>query len=147
MGHVCDPGGTDPGIRGTGEEQELVELVRRDIDRDPAMGVAAKEPVRTQRPVQPTRTETGRMDHPSDRSGGDQLPRARRRPHLEPLGEIDREDPPGLRLHPSDGIEDGHEIVFQTEGPRSQYRCFLRTFAEGGAPHVPVASGADLPCD
>ena len=49
--------------------------------------------------------------------------------------------------HPSDGIEDGHEIVFQTEGPRSQYRCFLRTFAEGGAPHVPVASGADLPCD
>ncbi len=113
MGHVCDPGGNDPGIRGTGEEQELVELVRRDIDRDPAMGVAAKEPVRMQRPVQPTRTETGRMDHPTDRSGRDQLPRARRRPHLEPLGEIDREDPPGLRLHPSDGIE-----LFEGREPR-----------------------------
>jgi hypothetical protein len=45
------------------------------------------------------------MDHPTDRSGRDQLPRARRRAHLEPLGEIDREDPPGFRLHPSDGVE------------------------------------------
>jgi hypothetical protein len=30
-----------------------------------------------------------------------------------------------------DGIQDGHEIVFQTAGPKYQYRCFLATFARG----------------
>ncbi len=30
-----------------------------------------------------------------------------------------------------DGIQDGHEIVFQTAGPKYQYRCFLATFAKG----------------
>ncbi|MCC7078621.1 MAG: hypothetical protein IT198_15990 [Acidimicrobiia bacterium] len=33
--------------------------------------------------------------------------------------------------HPEDGIEDGHEIIFQTEAPKQQYECFLETFAEG----------------
>ncbi len=30
-----------------------------------------------------------------------------------------------------DGLLDGHEIVFQTAGPKYQYRCFLATFARG----------------
>jgi hypothetical protein len=39
--------------------------------------------------------------------------------------------------HPEDGIEDGHEVVFQTEAHKVRYREFLRTFAQGGAPEVP----------
>jgi hypothetical protein len=38
--------------------------------------------------------------------------------------------------YPEDGIEDGHEVAFQTEAPKRQYRCFLRTFAAAGTPVV-----------
>lgn len=41
--------------------------------------------------------------------------------------------------HPEDGVEDGHEVVFQTDAPKAQYRCFLRTLA-AGAPMVPGPS-------
>ncbi|MBI5477668.1 MAG: hypothetical protein HY906_02365, partial [Deltaproteobacteria bacterium] len=47
--------------------------------------------------------------------------------------------------HPEDGIEDGHEVVFQTEAPMHQYRCFLATFA-AGTPVVPQGRAADAPC-
>lgn len=30
-----------------------------------------------------------------------------------------------------DGIEDGHEVAFQTEAPKLQYRCFLRSLLHG----------------
>jgi hypothetical protein len=33
--------------------------------------------------------------------------------------------------HPGDGIEDGHEIMFQTEEPKHEYRCFLQGLAAG----------------
>lgn len=39
--------------------------------------------------------------------------------------------------HLGDGIEDGHEVVFQTDPPKHQYRCFLQTFL-AGLPFVPV---------
>lgn len=48
--------------------------------------------------------------------------------------------------HPEDGIEDGHEVMFQTEGPKHQYRCFLASLAQGGAPHVVPSAPADAPC-
>jgi hypothetical protein len=48
--------------------------------------------------------------------------------------------------HPSDGIEDGHETVYQREEPKYQYRCFLKTFAEG-TPRVPVAVNSAGLCD
>lgn len=48
--------------------------------------------------------------------------------------------------HPEDGLEDGHEVMFQTEGPKRQYRCFLQTLQEGGAPTVVPASPSDGPC-
>lgn len=35
--------------------------------------------------------------------------------------------------HLGDGVEDGHEIVFQTASPKYQYRCFLSTYAKGRA--------------
>jgi hypothetical protein len=48
--------------------------------------------------------------------------------------------------HPEDGIEDGHEVVFQTPAPKHQYRCFLASFAAGKTPMVPPDAAADAPC-
>lgn len=48
--------------------------------------------------------------------------------------------------HPADGIEDGHEVMFQTEPPKNEYRCFLQTLASGGAAKVPDGTkGATCP--
>lgn len=47
--------------------------------------------------------------------------------------------------HAEDDIEDGHEVVFQTEAPKHQYRCFLDTLRDG-PPEVPPAAPADAPC-
>ncbi|HEY7955618.1 MAG TPA: hypothetical protein VII38_10005, partial [Polyangia bacterium] len=47
--------------------------------------------------------------------------------------------------HPGDAIEDGHEVVFQTDPPKHQYRCFLSSFARG-LPSVPPDGAADDPC-
>jgi len=49
-----------------------------------------------------------------------------------------------LAQHPGDGIEDGHEVVFQTEPPKRQYRCFLKSLLTG-APTVPDGA-TDAPC-
>ena len=44
--------------------------------------------------------------------------------------------------HAEDGVQDGHEVVFQKDLPKHQYRCFLKSLA-GGAPAVPAStSGA-----
>jgi hypothetical protein len=43
--------------------------------------------------------------------------------------------------HLEGGIEDGHEVVFQTEPPKAQYRCFLATLAAGETPTVPAVDG------
>jgi hypothetical protein len=47
--------------------------------------------------------------------------------------------------HPEDGIEDGHEVVFQSALPKYQYQCFLKTFRQTGLPYVPAQTG-DLRC-
>lgn len=47
-----------------------------------------------------------------------------------------------LTQHPGDPVEDPHEVVFQTEAPKRQYRCFLRDLAAG---RVPLVREAD-PC-
>ncbi|AKF07738.1 alpha/beta hydrolase [Sandaracinus amylolyticus] len=49
--------------------------------------------------------------------------------------------------HAEDGIEDGHETAFQTEAPKAQYRCFLRTFARDEAPRVPDPGVSDPSCE
>jgi hypothetical protein len=51
-----------------------------------------------------------------------------------------------LTQHPEDGIEDGHEVVFQTEPPKHQYRCFLKSLLTG-TPKVPADAAADAPCE
>jgi hypothetical protein len=38
--------------------------------------------------------------------------------------------------HAEDGVEDGHEVVFQTEPPKAEYRCFLRSLAREEVPTV-----------
>ncbi len=45
--------------------------------------------------------------------------------------------------HAGDGIEDGHETVFQTEPPKRQYRCFLKSLLSG----TPVVSSPETECD
>lgn len=52
-----------------------------------------------------------------------------------------------LARHPKDPYEDGHEIMFQREEPKYQYRCFLRTLRDEGVPRVPegIASPAVCP--
>ena len=46
---------------------------------------------------------------------------------------------------PQDGLEDGHEVVFQTEAPKHQYRCFLKSWL-AGVPRVPAAGAMRDPC-
>lgn len=48
--------------------------------------------------------------------------------------------------HREDGIEDGHEVVFQTEAPKHQYRCFLQSWSKKGVPSVPVDGGEEEAC-
>lgn len=45
--------------------------------------------------------------------------------------------------HEEDGVEDGHEIAFQKDEPKNQYRCFLQTWLTG-TPRVIAPDGA---CD
>ena len=47
--------------------------------------------------------------------------------------------------HPGDAVEDGHEVVFQTEPPKHQYRCFLASLLRG-VPTVPPDDAADARC-
>lgn len=51
-----------------------------------------------------------------------------------------------LIQHPEDGIEDGHEILFQAASPKHQYRCFLETFARDQVPVVPDPNQPDDRC-
>lgn len=49
---------------------------------------------------------------------------------------------------PGDELEDGHEAMFQTPGPKHQYRCFLESLQTASSPTV-VIGGDDewAPCD
>jgi hypothetical protein len=47
--------------------------------------------------------------------------------------------------HPSDGIEDGHEVVFQTDPPKHEYVCFLQGLLKG-MPAVPAPGKPGDPC-
>lgn len=47
--------------------------------------------------------------------------------------------------HREDGIEDGHEVVFQTPGPKHQLRCFLAGLAKG-SPAVPPPAAEEASC-
>ena len=42
--------------------------------------------------------------------------------------------------HLEDGIEDGHEVMFQLQAPKAQYQEFLRSWVADGIPTVPAAN-------
>jgi hypothetical protein len=48
--------------------------------------------------------------------------------------------------HNGDTVEDGHEVVFQTDAPKHQYRCFLESWLKG-VPTVLTDGAADAPCN
>jgi hypothetical protein len=48
--------------------------------------------------------------------------------------------------HPEDGIEDGHEVVFQTDVPKHEYQCFLASWIATDVPSVPADATRDAPC-
>ena len=48
--------------------------------------------------------------------------------------------------HHEDGIEDGHEVLFQTDGPKHEYQCFLASWLATGTPSVPPDAARDAPC-
>ncbi|NUP10451.1 MAG: hypothetical protein HOW73_30745 [Polyangiaceae bacterium] len=45
-----------------------------------------------------------------------------------------------------DGIEDGHEVAFQTQSPKHAYTCFLSSLA-AGTPKVPSVGNVGDPCE
>ena len=47
--------------------------------------------------------------------------------------------------HLEDGVEDGHEVMFQTGAPKHQYRCFLEGWRQG-TPKVVVGGGEEDDC-
>jgi hypothetical protein len=47
--------------------------------------------------------------------------------------------------HLGDDVQDAHEVLFQTEPPKHEYRCFLESFL-GGVPQVVAGVSADAPC-
>jgi hypothetical protein len=48
--------------------------------------------------------------------------------------------------HAEDGVEDGHEVVFQTAVPKHAYACFLASLSSG-APLVPSPANPGAPCE
>ncbi|HEX5058779.1 MAG TPA: hypothetical protein VFV99_05425 [Kofleriaceae bacterium] len=44
-----------------------------------------------------------------------------------------------------DGVEDGHEVLYQVDSPKHGYRCFLASWLTG-TPTLPVAASRDAPC-
>jgi dienelactone hydrolase len=48
--------------------------------------------------------------------------------------------------HPEDGVLDGDEVLFQSDAPKHQYQCYLRSWISKGTPAVDVAATRDAPC-
>jgi hypothetical protein len=48
---------------------------------------------------------------------------------------------------PADNIEDGHEVVFQTEPPKHAIRCFLQSWLSSDKPMIPAYGPELAACD
>ncbi len=74
---------------------------------------------------------------------------------LLPLVDADRHDLPwtassplrAVVQYPEDGLQDGHEVAFQTEAPQRAVRCVLEALAEGEAPVIPEGGSWDEACE
>ena len=70
----------------------------------------------------------------------------RSRVPLPVSGNVDGSTTAVVVQHAEGPIEDGHEVVFQTEAPKHQYRCFLESW-KSGTPKVPVGGDELDACD
>ena len=48
--------------------------------------------------------------------------------------------------HMEDGVEDGHEVLFQEDVPKHEYQCFLASWLATGVPSIPTDAARDAPC-
>ena len=64
---------------------------------------------------------------------------------LPATGNIDADTTAVVVQQREDGVEDGHEVVFQTEPTKHMYRCFLKSLLTG-TPTVPAPAPEDAPC-
>ncbi|EGE55414.1 hypothetical protein RHECNPAF_930061 [Rhizobium etli CNPAF512] len=108
VGHaeIADRAGDDLARRRAGIEQELIHLMRGDIDDDAAEGFRIEEPVGPGRQLQAVRADAERLDHLADRAFGDELASLDGGAHAMALGKADRKDPAGL----GDGALDLFEL-------------------------------------
>jgi hypothetical protein len=50
--------------------------------------------------------------------------------------------------HPSDGVQDGHEVMFQSAAPKHEYKCFLRSLAVSAKyPSTSLPNGPVVPSE
>src|SRR5690606_41913871 len=80
----------------SGEEQELVDLVRGDVDQDAAIRLLVEEPVRPDGAVEPVGAQANRLDDAADRALGDQPGGGLAGADDETFRKADREYPAGL---------------------------------------------------
>ncbi len=64
---------------------------------------------------------------------------------LPATGNIDAHTTAVVVQQREDGVEDGHEVVFQTQPPKHMYRCFLASLLKG-TPTVPAPAAEDAAC-
>ncbi len=93
------------GIAGAGEREELVDLVRADVDEDAAVGRGIEEPRRPVLQVQGVRPETDRVHDLADPSLFDDPLGAEHRRRAESLAEDHEIPATGLALHVAYGRE------------------------------------------
>ena len=91
MGVVAHAALDDPGIPGTGEMDDLLDLVAADVRKDTAEAVAVEEPVGAGSQAHPMGTPAHDLHHASDGTALQQLLGVDRSLHMEPLGEIGEE--------------------------------------------------------
>src|SRR4051794_2628732 len=102
MGVVGHRARDDVGRGRSGEPQELVDLVARDVVEDPAGALPVVEPVRTSLTAPevgtiafPVGSQAQGLDDAADPALADQLAGLDRATNFEPLGEGDRPEPAG----------------------------------------------------
>ena len=96
---VCHLRRHDLDFSGLGEIEELVKLMRRNVNQDPAIAFPFKKPPGTRVIARAVWPQPHGIDHRADHPRAHQLRRARRRPVLQPFAVIHCKNAPGRGLH------------------------------------------------
>src|ERR1700726_815303 len=108
MVRICPVGygrGCHFGILRTGEEEELLDLMRGDISEDAAITLALEEPTGSGSLVDAVRAQPDGINNRADCASPHQLPGSHDAAHSEVLGMVDRIDALRFRLHTARFIE------------------------------------------